>query len=255
MSNQRLQNLKDIIGAQQEALTSATPAPKAPAPASLIPPEGIAIEVPEEQIIAPAAKPNLVQPHPVLAAPEGVRQNITKNVLNAQVSFDSLTQEQKDIFLMAVLHGEPVVWDIALLEGRMVVTVRTIHEILLDDLVSAWLQNLEEKGITKTVANWATWMQRAHVFLRVVKVQREGKLAEVSDTSAIDAMLEEIRETGTVTVTMVEALDVFVRKCIRRVSHTDFFLLTRAVALHENMHVACLDNAITGSFSVPGDTN
>ena len=173
--------------------------------------------------------------------------DLLSKVLSPGQQQEVLSQEEKDIFFAAVLHRRPVRWNIALFGGRVHCAVESITDFKTEDLVLRWLEWLQSKKRITSMTMWATHLQRAHVFLRVKSITREGQ-----DTETLP---EVPRKQGRKTLSDMEWLDELVNQRQASTSPLDFSVFAAALAVHERKLNLATRMIHDGSFWGPAGTN
>jgi hypothetical protein len=167
-----------------------------------------------------------------------------------------LTQEEKDIYVKAVLFDKPVVWSISVLGGQARVTCRSLT-MAHEDLMAWWLQWGERKGYLPPNMSslMVSWLNRVGVMLRVMKMETTTGDTATYTPDFMDAEILSNYEAAQIHLqvrdALVERLHAEVEQFVRKVLPAKFHVLHQAMRVHEHKFVTCARAAASGNFWLP----
>lgn len=251
---------------QQPAPTEvATPGREAaaPAPASLIPKEGISIpmETEAEKKDTPEGPHDSgINPNPIAANPDGLPTvgNMLTTSLSRGFAVEPPTDDERMLFLTALCHNEPVVWDVNLCGDAVTMRVRSTPNYRIEDIMLAWAESKlgppsKENGKHGvSLALYHTHLQRAYTFMRIMS--STFRTAAGTKTTEFDLGSMDDKLLGA--PSPEEAIKIFddwiTERTKGNMNHMIFSIMVEALSVHEQKFCTCLRQAANPNFWRPG---
>jgi len=172
-----------------------------------------------------------------------------------------VSDDEKDIYLKAVLFDTPVVFDIPVLDGRLLVKVRTLDEeeealvtaaVRLADQAYRKAEGQTEKQAPTGMMLYVTWMQRFKTLLRVISYTP-------SDANGAPGQTRDLpRISGSGKPSMARKAELLLAhadKVFGKMNPALYTALITAVRVHELKFTLCSTKAASRNFWSPAGTN
>lgn len=172
-----------------------------------------------------------------------------------------VTADEKDIYLKAVLFDKPVTFDIPVLDGRLMVKVRTLDEteealvtaaVRLADAAYRAAEGLTEKQAPTGMMLYVTWMQRFKTLLRVVEYTPVLDDQKHGETKRMPQLKKTARSTSE---QMAKQLLEHAETVFGKMNPALYTALITAVRVHELKFTLCSTKAASRNFWSPAGTN
>ncbi len=189
-----------------------------------------------------------------------------------------VTDDERDIYFKAVVFDTPVIFEIPVFNGSVVVTVRSLTEKedeIIDEAVAQELQEYrKQNNVDKSVpllSLHTTWYQRFKTVMRILKFvavfgaeKKERTFepfpvtAKMSDT--IGSTTEEDDAQWRAAFEDAKRADarklrLYAKQIVNNMSPALFLGLVTAVRVHELKFVTCAQKAASRNFWLPVGTN
>mgnify|MGYP000019247492 CR=1 FL=1 len=271
--------------AEVAAALAADAEPAAPAEKTPVAPIGFALSPEALEFAASGGTVELpettILPDPLTSPEAPTKRKVNSwsflDADNKEIAGD-VSEDERDIYFKAVCFDMPVVFEIPIFNGHVLVTVRSLTEKedeIVEEAVAQELQDFRvrsnvDKGVP-LLSLHTTWYQRFKTVLRLVKfvakIGAETKTREF-DPFPINAKMAECASsesettdnewrTGFETAKKDDArkLRMYAKKIFNEMSPALFLGLVTAVRIHELKFVTCAQKAASRNFWVPAGTN
>jgi hypothetical protein len=168
--------------------------------------------------------------------------------------------DEREIYLKAVLFDRPVVFDIPVLDGRMVVKVRTLDEedeavvtaaVRIADTTYRTTEGLTEKQAPTSMMLYVTWVQRFKTLLRV----ESYTLRVDADAPVVTKQMSQLSVTDPDKDVRAKALCAHADAVFGKMNPALYTALITAVRIAEIKFTICSTKAASRNFWSPVGTN
>lgn len=165
--------------------------------------------------------------------------NVLRWTLEAEnIGNITVTDDEKKLYLKAMLNDTPVIWDIAIEALGVTVRMQSANNFELDVLFRA-LREDEDAGLIRTPSDWATYLQQYAAAFQVCAF----------NSSPFERLA--LKEPYPTSKEAITALRSHRDKYLMPMNHARWQAILRAVRIFEIKKKLCTEAAINGDFWKP----